>query len=209
MAKTYAQVSSPTGGLTDSFNISDRTSMLDLPDGTVLYNDSSQRLYVYTPDPTVPIVAAGKPVINSVIWNANGSLHLTGTVFNGISAGAAYGDEAQQDSNYPLVRFTDGSGNVYYGRTLFWSRTSVQTGSAVVSTECVVPGNVFSGSVPTRSRSWPMVLVPTRSVSPVRSGLTSITPCRRNWAHFPIRLALLPRESASLPRVRPFLSSLA
>lgn len=145
VAKTYAQASSPTGGLIDTFNICDRTSMLDLPDGTVLYNDSSQRLYVYTPDPTVPIVAAGKPVINSVIWNANGSLHLTGTVFNGISAGAAYGDEAQQDSNYPLVRFADGSGNVYYGRTLFWSRTSVQTGSAVVSTECVVPGNVFSG----------------------------------------------------------------
>ena len=47
------------------------------------------------------------------------------------------------DSNYPIVRFTDGSGNVYYGRTYNWSRTSVQTGGAVVTTECAVPASVF------------------------------------------------------------------
>jgi hypothetical protein len=143
VAKSYTQVPSPTGGLTDSFNICDRTSMLDLPDGTVLYNDSSQRLYVYTPDPTVPIIASGKPVINSITWNGNGSIHLAGTGFNGISAGAAYGDEAQQDSNYPLAIFTDGGGNVTYGRTVFWSSTGVQTGSNPVTTELVVPGAFY------------------------------------------------------------------
>jgi len=119
--------------------------MLDLPDGTVLYNDSSQQLYVYTPDPTVPVVASGKPAINSVVWKADGTLHLSGTRFNGISSGAAYGDEAQQDSNYPLVRFTDSSGNVYFGRTYNWSSTGVQTGSKLVTTECALPANVFAG----------------------------------------------------------------
>jgi hypothetical protein len=143
-AKTYTQLPSPTGGLTDIYNISDRTSMLALPDGTVLYNDSSQQLYVYTPDAS-PVVASGKPVIQSVAWKSDGTLHLSGTGFNGISAGAAYGDEAQQDSNYPLVRFTDGAGKVYYGRTYFWSSTGVQTGGTIVTTECALPATVFGG----------------------------------------------------------------
>ena len=52
-------------------------------------------------------MSAGKPVITSMSTNADGSYHLTGTGFNGISEGASYGDDAQMDSNYPLVRFED------------------------------------------------------------------------------------------------------
>ena len=63
----------------------------------------------------------------------DGSFHLTGTLLNGISQGAAYGDDAQMDSNYPLVRAADGTGNVYYLRTFNWSSTGVQTGNTVVS----------------------------------------------------------------------------
>jgi hypothetical protein len=122
---------------------SDSTSMLDLPDGTVLYNDSDN-LYVYQPDSTPP-VAGGKPVITSVSFNSDGTLHLTGTGFNGISQGASYGDDFQMDSNFPLVRFTDANGNVTYGRTYNWSSTSVQTGGKIVSTECAVPSNVYDG----------------------------------------------------------------
>lgn len=124
-------------------NISDETSMLDLPDGSVLYNDTAS-LYIYTPDGTP--LPDGKPVISSVSWNADGSLHLTGKLFNGISQGASYGDDYQQDSNYPLVRFTDGGGNVSYGRTYNWSSTGVQTGNKIVSTECAVPANASPGA---------------------------------------------------------------
>jgi hypothetical protein len=123
-------------------SLSDATSMLDLPDGTVLYNDTVT-LYIYTPDGSA--LAAGKPTILNTSWNADGSLHLTGTLFNGISQGASFGDDAQQDSNYPLVRFTDGGGNVTYGRTYNWSSTGVQTGGQIVSTECKVPSGI-SGS---------------------------------------------------------------
>ncbi len=143
VANIFTQTASPTGGLTDTNQISDATSMLDLPDGTILYDDTTSQLYIYTPNGSA--VAAGKPAIQSVKWNGNGSLHFTGTLFNGISQGASFGDDNQMDSNYPLIRFNDGSGNVYYGRTLFWSSTGVQTGGNVVSTECVVPGNVFAG----------------------------------------------------------------
>lgn len=139
----WVQDAVPGGG--SSFNnptFIDR--MLDLPDGTVLFGDrSSSTLYVYNPASTP--LAAGKPTINTVSYNADGSLHLTGTLFNGISQGADYGDDAQMDSNYPLVQFTSG-GTVYYGRTFNWSGTSVMTGSQVVSTECALPPNLPSGN---------------------------------------------------------------
>ena len=49
------------------------------------------------------------------------------------------------DSNYPLVRLTDGSGNVTYARTYNWSSTGVQTGGALVSTEFSA-ANIFPGN---------------------------------------------------------------
>jgi hypothetical protein len=121
--------------------ISDDTFMLDLPDGTVLYADSVNA-YIYTPSGSQ--LAAGQPTIQSVSWNGNGSLHLTGTLFNGISQGASYGDDQQQDSNYPLVRFTDSSGKVTYGTTYNWSDTGVQTGTRIVSTECTLPDAAYA-----------------------------------------------------------------
>jgi hypothetical protein len=145
VAKAFNPAACPTNATAGkpffpAAKISDGTSMLDLPDGTVLYNDTGS-LYIYTPDGSP--LAAGKPVINDVEWNSNGSLHLSGTLFNGISQGASYGDDAQQDSNYPLVRFTDGSGNVTYGHTYNWSSTGVQTGSQIVTTECAVPASIY------------------------------------------------------------------
>ena len=122
--------------------MSDRTSMLDLPDGTVIYNDGGY-IYIYQSD--LSPLASGKPTVNSVGYNTDGSLHLTGTLFNGISQGASYGDDFQMDSNFPLVLFTDAGGNVYYGRTYNWSSTGVQTGSQIVTTECNVPANISNG----------------------------------------------------------------
>ena len=143
VANSFTQVASPTGGLSDGTTISDAMTMLAMPSGNILFSDTGSHLWVYQPDGSP--VASGKPTINKVSWNTDGSLHLTGTLFNGISVGAAFGDDGQMDSNYPIVRFTDGSGNVYYGRTYNWSRTSVQTGGAVVTTECAAPAAVFDG----------------------------------------------------------------
>lgn len=135
----FTQVSAPGGGAT--FN--DEcwpTLLLDLPDGTVLFGHRSRDFYVYQPD-GVPL-AAGQPVITSISTNADGSLHLTGTLFNGLCQGASYGDDEQMDSNFPLVRFTDAGGNVRYGRTYNWSRSSVMSGTNFVTTECAVPVGV-------------------------------------------------------------------
>jgi hypothetical protein len=143
VANSYSATGSPGNATVgSSLNTgSDNSYMLDLPDGTVLYSYTSSQLYVYTPDASP--IAAGRPAINKVQWNTDGSLHLTGTLFDGISKGADYGDDAQMGSNYPLVRFTDGSGDVYYGRTYNWSSTSVQTGGQILTTEVSVPPAVF------------------------------------------------------------------
>jgi hypothetical protein len=137
---TFIQVNAPNGSLTNNGSAyTDR--MLDLPDGSVLFTDGNY-LYVYQPTNGAAL-ASGQPAINSVSWNADGSLRVSGTLFNGISQGAGYGDDAQMDSNYPLIRFTDGGSQVTYRRTYDWTSTSVQTGSRIVTTQCTMPTNIF------------------------------------------------------------------
>jgi hypothetical protein len=142
LANSFTQVNGPTG-TTD--NVSPyQTAMLDLPDGNVLYSHFGSRLYVYQPGGTP--LPAGKPAITSVTLNPDGSYHLTGTLLNGISEGAAYGDDAQMDSNYPLVRMTNSGGNVFYARTYNWSSTGVMKSNQVVTTEFTLPPNLPAGS---------------------------------------------------------------
>ena len=100
------------------------TVMLDLPDGNVLFSFGQPQLYVYQPDP--PVLAAGKPTLGSISVSASGTYKLTGSLLTGLSAGAAYGDDAQMDSNYPLLRMTNATGKVSYGRTFNWSSSTAQ-----------------------------------------------------------------------------------
>ena len=143
IANTITQVSTPTGG-TDG-NAPYAESMLDLPDGTVLlFDGGGTGLYVYKPDGTP--LAAGQPSISSITQNGDGSYHLTGIGLNGISGGAAYGDDEQMDSSYPLVRLTNSSsGNVYYARTFGWSSTTIQNPNPV-TTEFTVPASLPAGT---------------------------------------------------------------
>jgi len=65
---------------------------------------------------------------------------------NGISAGAAYGDDAQMDSNFPLVRLTNSIGQVYYARTYGWTSTGVMISNQLVSTEFALPASLPAGT---------------------------------------------------------------
>lgn len=120
--------------------------MLILPDGTVLFsNNGFGPVYAYQPDGSP--LPAGQPTIKSITTNAYRSYHLTGTLLNGLNEGAGYGDDAQMNSNYPLVRMTNNAtGKVYYARTYNWSSTGVMTGTNIVSTEFMVPENLPSGN---------------------------------------------------------------
>ncbi len=120
--------------------------MLDLPDGTVLMSNFGGTLYIYTPDAnTNSTVASLAPTISSVTQNVNGDYLLKGTLLNGFSEGAAYGDDAQMSSNYPIVYLKSGS-NVYYARTHNWSSTGVRQTGKTVSTEFDPPLNLPSGT---------------------------------------------------------------
>ncbi|HLX70422.1 MAG TPA: hypothetical protein VKV04_12415, partial [Verrucomicrobiae bacterium] len=82
----------------------------------------------------------------SIIPNADGSYHLTGFGLNGLSAGATYGDDAQMDSNFPLIRMSNSVGQVYYARTYGWTSTGVMTSNKVVTTEFALPASLPAGT---------------------------------------------------------------
>ncbi|NOS72456.1 MAG: hypothetical protein HOP33_21355 [Verrucomicrobia bacterium] len=180
LSNKLTQISAPGGG-TVYPGPAYPNRMLNLPDGTALYNpnDSPPHLYVYRPQGLA--LTNAQPVVRSISANADGSLHFSGTTFNGISAGAAYGDDEQEDSNYPLVRFTDGNGIVRYGRTYNWSSTGVWTGTNVVTTECAIPDGaslqdkveVVANGIASPQLSYPIALDTT--------GLTWSSSGNINW----------------------------
>ena len=142
VANTFTQVNTPTGQTSDDPSFA--LDMLNLPDGSVLLSNYTQQLYVYKPAGK-PLLA-GKPKIRNVTRNLDGSYHVTGTLFNGISEGSNYGDEFQNATNYPIARLKNASGNVYYARTYNWSSTGVQTGNKPVSTEMTLPAGLPNGT---------------------------------------------------------------
>jgi len=119
-------VAIPDGNL--PFQPSYPSRMLILPTGQLLFSDASPQLWVYTSTGTADPRLL--PIITGVKYNGGGVFTLTGKQLNGQSAGAAYGDDDQMDSNYPIVRMVSGSGRVYYARTTNWSKISIGLGGA-------------------------------------------------------------------------------
>ena len=59
---------------------------------------------------------------------------VSGTQFNGLSQGAAFGDDGQSATNYPLVRITNNAtGHRFFARTHNFSTMAVATGNQLVS----------------------------------------------------------------------------
>ncbi len=115
------------------------------PTGQLLFNDSSNQPWVCTPQGAPPDSAL--PMITGVVANGGGSYTLTGTQLNGQSAGAAYGDDAQMNENYPIVRLQTALPHnatcnpqaqmcrVYYARTSNWSSVAVGGGTTPTDRE--------------------------------------------------------------------------
>ncbi len=141
---TITSISAPDGTASDTLTASYQADMLDLPDGSVLYEGNSQQLYTFKPAGAQ--VQTGAPVLTSTQKNSDGSYLLTGTGFNGISSGADYGDENQNATNYPIASLTDSNGNVFYARTYNWSNTGVATGNQVVTTNMTLPAGLPYGT---------------------------------------------------------------
>jgi hypothetical protein len=114
--------------------------MLVLPSGQVLYTDYTTQPEIFTPN-SGP-ANAWRPVISGISNNGDGSYTLTGTQLNGMSQGANYGDEAQEATNYPIVRLVDTAGKVFYARTFNWDNTGVQTGGALEHVRFTLPAGI-------------------------------------------------------------------
>ncbi len=93
-------------------------NMLVLPTGQILLTDFSNDIEIYTP--------AGKPkpdwrpvvVFTPLVLAPGRSYSLAGIRLSGMSQGAAYGDDVQTNTNFPLVRITNlRTGDVFYSRT--------------------------------------------------------------------------------------------
>ena len=121
--------------------------MLELPSGQVLFTDGSTSVEIYTPSGTYN--SAWAPVITNVpsTLTHGQTYSISGLRFNGLSQGAAYGDDAQMATNYPLVRITNNStGHVVYCRTHGHSTMAVATGNRTVSTNFDVPSSIGTGA---------------------------------------------------------------
>jgi uncharacterized repeat protein (TIGR01451 family) len=140
IANTYTDVTPSDAYLSNPAYV---TRMLMLPSGQVLFADSSNQLRVYTPSGSPQ--SAWQPTISSVVQNGS-NYTLTGTQLNGMSAGASYGDDAEMDTNYPIIELNNGSGTVYFARTFGWSSTGVATGSTSVTTNFSLPAGIPSGT---------------------------------------------------------------
>jgi hypothetical protein len=95
------------------------------------------------PDPT------WRPNITSVpsTLTRGTTVQISGTQFNGLTAGSDYGDDCTNATNYPVVRITNlGTRHVFYARTHDHSTMAIATGNTVVSTMVDVPTNAETGS---------------------------------------------------------------
>jgi hypothetical protein len=123
--------------------------LLTLPSGQVLQTDASDILSVYTPAGSAnPSWAPTLPTWGFPSSMNRGSTYtLFGTQFNGLSQASAYGDDAQNATNYPLARIRNkATGHVFYARTHNHSWMGVASGQQTVSTQIDVPTGCETGA---------------------------------------------------------------
>ena len=120
-------------------------NFLVLPTGQILFTDF---FFVSVYEPAGTNNPNWAPRIQSApsTVTPGGSYTISGYLFNGMSQGAAYGDDHQSATNYPLVRIANnGTGHVFYSRTHDHSSMAVASGD-LVSTQFDVPATQELGA---------------------------------------------------------------
>jgi hypothetical protein len=118
-------------------------SLIVLPTGEVLVAGSA----VYTSTGKYKSSWAPKITTFPATVTRGTTYPISGQQFNGLSQAAAFGDEFETATNYPLVRITNiSSGHVFYAKTHDHSSMGVATGKATVSTNFDVPSGMETGA---------------------------------------------------------------
>ena len=119
--------------------------MLVLPTGQIFWTDGSTNVEIYTSTGTYN--AAWAPVIEAApkTVTPGSSYQIAGTLFNGMTQGGYYGDDAQMATNYPLLQIVNtATGHVFYARTFNHSSMGVANPSEV-ATHFEVPSGIETG----------------------------------------------------------------
>jgi hypothetical protein len=121
--------------------------LLVLPTGQIMFTDFTTDVEILTTAGTFK--ASWQPSIHSAptfVVPGGTNYSISGTQFNGLTQAAAYGDDFQDATNYPLVRIVNNAtGHVFYCKTHDHSTMGVATGTARVSTQFDVPGDIEVG----------------------------------------------------------------
>jgi len=120
--------------------------MLVLPTGQVLYTDGSNDVEIYTPTGSPYPGLAPTAMLTNVVLSRGTTITLFGFKFNGASQANSYGDDAQEATNYPIVRITNtATGHVFYCRTHDHSTMAVGYGGPTY-THVDIPSNLETGA---------------------------------------------------------------
>lgn len=140
---TYTEITAPPNGVNTA---SYQAHMLELPSGEIMYTDYSTDVEFFTSSGTYE--AAWQPTITSVATTlVPGTTYtVSGTQLNGLSQGAAYGDDFQDATNWPLVEAVSSTGTVSFFKSHSFSTMGVATGSAIVSAQFDVPATFATGA---------------------------------------------------------------
>jgi hypothetical protein len=121
--RRLSAVPGPPNAPIDSSYLGD---MLVLPTGQILFTDFSNDIEIYTP--------RGRPrpqwrpvvLFTPLVIAPGRAYQLAGIRLSGMSQGAAYGDDVQASTNFPIVRITNlRTGDVFYSRTHDFSSVAV------------------------------------------------------------------------------------
>src|SRR5262249_15638222 len=111
-----------------------------------LATDGTTDVEFYTPSPGFVPLAVPHIVSSPTYLKPGSSYTLFGTQFNGLSQANAYGDDAQEATNYPVLEIiNDSSQHVQFARTHDHSTMGVVTDGSTVSTQFDVPDTTESG----------------------------------------------------------------
>jgi hypothetical protein len=121
-------------------------SMLVLPTGEILLTAFSSDVELYTSASGGTAPPGVAPAIDLVprTLSRGRTYTLQGRRLNGLSQGAAYGDDFQVATNYPLVQITNqATGHVMFARTHDHSTMAIRNASS--STQFDVPAGIETG----------------------------------------------------------------
>ena len=139
---TLNEIAGPPNGPSDA---SYYGHMLMLPTGQILFTDFSNDVELFTSTGSQYTGWTPTALLPATTFNKGQTYTISGSKFNGVSQDGAYGDDFQDATNYPLIRFVSTSnGQVYYARTHDHSTMAVGY-PGPTSTHVDIPASIPTG----------------------------------------------------------------